>query len=77
MCAYGARFNNNIDGFEWLSKNIHLNSFMYNLVLPFETCQQLFKRCILLRNMIFTFSCLTIIKRVCYITTDNKLRNGT
>ena len=27
--------------------------------------------------MKFTFSCLTFIKRVRYVTTDNKLRNGT
>ena len=46
-------------------------------VLPFETCQHLFKRCSLLRNMKFTFSCLTFIKRMRYVTADNKLHNGT
>ena len=25
------------------TKNIHLDSFMYNLILPLETSQQLFK----------------------------------
>ena len=67
--------NNNIEGFEWLLKNIHVDSFMYNLILLFETYQHLFKRCSL-RNMKFTFSCLTFIKRMHFITTDNKLHNG-
>ena len=44
------------------SKNIHLDSFMNNLILPFETCQHLFKRCSLFRNMKFTFSYLMFIK---------------
>ena len=30
--------NNNIEGFKLLLKNLHLDSFMYNLILPFETC---------------------------------------
>ena len=47
--------NNNIEGFERLLKNIHLDSFVYNLILPFETCQHLFKRCSLIRNMKFSF----------------------
>ena len=69
--------NNNIGGFEQLlQKNKHLDSFMYNLILPFETCQHLFKRCSI-RNMKFTFSCLTFIKHMRYVTTDNKLHNGT
>ena len=55
--------NHNTEGFERLLKNIHLNSFMYNLILPFEKCQHLFKRYSLLRNMKLTFSCLTFIKR--------------
>ena len=38
-------------------------SIHYNLILPFETCQQLFKRCSLLRNMKLTFSSLKFIKR--------------
>ena len=58
-------------------QKIYIAIHMYNLILPFETCQHLFKRCSLLRNMKFTFSCLTFIKRVRYVTTDNKLRNGT
>ena len=57
--------------------SIHLDSFMYNLILPFETCLHLFKTCSLLRNMKFNFSCLMVIKRVRYVTTDNKLHNGT
>ena len=35
--------NNNIEGFDGLLQNIHLDSFIYNLILPFETCQHLFK----------------------------------
>ena len=76
MSAHSTDSNNNI-GFECSSKNIHLDSFMYNLILPFETCQHLFERCSLLRNMKFTVSCLTFIKRVGYLTTDNKQHNGT
>ena len=44
--------NNNIEGFERLLKK-YTPQFMYNLILPLETCQQLFKRCSL-RNMKFT-----------------------
>ena len=69
--------NNNIKGFERLFKNMYLDAFMYNLILPFETCLHLFKRCSLRRNIKFTFSCLTFVKRVRYVTTDNKLHNGT
>ena len=45
------------------TKNIHLDPFMYNLILPLETYQHLFKRCSL-RNMKFTSSCLMVIKRM-------------
>ena len=68
--------NNIIEGFERLLKNIHLNSFMYKLILPFETCQYLFKRCSLLTNKKITFSCHTFIKHLRYVITDNKLHNG-
>ena len=37
--------NNNIEGFKRLLKNIHVDSCMFNLILPFETCQHLLKRC--------------------------------
>ena len=51
--------NNTIGGFErLLKKYIHLDSFMYNLILPFENC-------------------VTFIKRMRYVTPDNKLHNGT
>ena len=54
--------NNNTEGLNGSSK-IYI-SIHYNFILPFETCQQLFKRCsLLLRNMKLTFSCLTFIKR--------------
>ena len=47
MSAYGTLIlvrdsNNNIEGLERLRKNIHLDSFMYTLILLFETCQHLF-----------------------------------
>ena len=69
--------NNNIEGFERLLQNIHLDSFIFNLILPFETCQYLFKKCNLLRNIRFAFSRLMFIKHVRYVTTDNKQHDGT
>ena len=69
--------NNNIEGFEQLLKE-YTSRFIYvYLILPLETCQHLFKRCSL-RNMKFTFFCLTFIKCMRYIkTTDNEIHNGT
>ena len=77
-CVRMVRDSNNNIGFERLLKKYTSRFFMYNLILPLEICQYLFKRCSL-RNMKSTFSCLTFIRRMRYVTTgpgqprDNKL----
>ena len=39
MSASGTDPNNNTEGIEQLLKKYTSDSFMYNLILPFETCQ--------------------------------------